>query len=116
MKYGLILFQVLINTAAQLLLKRGAELVNFSQPPFQILLSLLSNLYIWGGGFIFVISFLLWIYLLNQFELSFLYPFNNLTFVLAALGGWFFFNEDLNYYRIFGIGLIFTGVLFVAKS
>ena len=116
MNYFLILFQVVINTAAQLLLKSGAKSLDFTQSPMTIFMSMIGNLYIWGGGLIFVISFLLWLYLLNQFELSFLYPFGSLAFVLAAVGGWFFFSESLNFYRIFGILAIFIGVIFVAKS
>lgn len=112
----LICFQVLLNTSAQLILKYGAKLVDFSRPISEIFVSMLSNGYVWCGGFIFVFSFILWIYLLNQFELSFLYPFNNFTLVLAALGGYFFFAEVLSFYRIFGIILISIGVFFVAKS
>ncbi len=116
MNYFLILFQVCINTAAQLFLKSGAKAIDFSQSLVGIFLAMICNMNIWIGGSIFVISFLLWIYLLNQFDLSFLYPFGSLSFILAALGGWFFFGEDLNLYRITGILLVFIGVIFVAKS
>ena len=116
MNYCLILFQVCINTAAQLFLKSGAKAIDFSQSLLSIFFAMLCNVNIWVGGSIFVISFLLWIYLLNQFQLSFLYPFGSLSFVLAAVGGWFFFGEDLNFYRICGILLVFIGVIFVAKS
>lgn len=116
MNYFLILFQVCINTAAQLFLKNGAKAIDFSQSFLGIFFAMLCNINIWIGGAIFIISFLLWIYLLNQFELSFLYPFGSLSFVLAAVGGWFFFGEDVNIYRIFGIFLVFIGVIFVAKS
>lgn len=116
MNYFLIFFQVVINTGAQLLLKTGAKGLDFSQPICTVFISMLSNVYIWCGGFIFVVSFLLWLYLLNQFELSFLYPFGSLSFVLASIGGWFFFSEHLGLIRILGVILIFIGVIFVAKS
>ncbi len=116
MNYFLIIFQVCINTAAQLFLKNGAKTIDFSQSLLGIFLAMLGNINIWMGGAIFVISFLLWIYLLNQFELSFLYPFGSLSFVLAAVGGWFFFGENVNFYRMLGICLVFIGVIFVAKS
>ncbi len=116
MNYFLIFFQVCINTTAQLFLKNGAKYINFSQSLWEIFISMLLNINIWIGGAIFIVSFLLWIYLLNQFELSFLYPFGSLSFVLAAVGGWFFFEEDINFYRILGILLVFIGVVFIAKS
>ncbi|MDR2646338.1 MAG: EamA family transporter [Holosporaceae bacterium] len=114
--FFLISFQVVINTLAQLLLKKGVELVHFEQSVWKLISALVSNGYIFGGVFIFVFSLLLWLYLLSQFELSFLYPFGSLSYVLAALGGWFFFAEDITLYRIGGIFLILIGVILVAKS
>ena len=116
MNYLLIFFQVCINTAAQLFLKNGARALDFSQTAWNVFLSMLCNINIWIGGAIFIVSFLLWLYLLNQFELSFLYPFGSLSFVLAAVGGWLIFGEDLNMCRICGILLVFIGVVFIAKS
>lgn len=116
MNYFLIIFQVFINTAAQLFLKNGAKMIDFSQSLPGIFIAMITNINIWAGGIIFVISFLLWIYLLNQFDLSFLYPFGSLSFILAAIGGWFFFGENVTFYRAFGILLIFIGVIFVARN
>jgi drug/metabolite transporter (DMT)-like permease len=107
---------VVINTFAQLLLKKGVGQVNFAQPLWELFLSIAFNLYIFGGVFIFVLSLLLWLYLLSQFELSFLYPFGSLSYVLAALGGWFFFAENVTLCRGGGILLILMGVFLVAKS
>ena len=112
----LLFFQVVMNTLAQLLLKKGVGLANFELPIYKLILSLPSNVYICGGAFIFVFSFLLWLYLLSQFELSFLYPLGSLSYVLATLGGWFFFAENVTLYRIGGIFLILIGVVLIAKS
>ena len=112
----LICFQVVINTFAQLLLKKGVGAVDFGAPLGPLFVSIVLNGYIFGGVFIFVLSLLLWLYLLSQFDLSFLYPFGSLSYVLAALGGWFFFAEKITLYRGGGILLILMGVLLVAKS
>lgn len=116
MKYFLIIFQVFINTGAQLLLKKGVGLINFEQPILNLLWSFMTNFYIFGGVTIFVLSLLLWLYLLSQFELSFLYPFGSLAYALAAVGGWVCFGENISPTRILGIFLILVGVGFVAKS
>jgi drug/metabolite transporter (DMT)-like permease len=114
--FFLIFSQIIINTLAQLLLKKGVELVHFEQSIWKLILTLISNAYILSGVFIFVFSLLLWLYLLSQFELSFLYPFGSLSYILAALGGWFFFAENVTLYRVGGIFLILMGVILVAKS
>lgn len=116
MRYFLIIFQVFINTVAQLLLKKGVGLVSFDLSLVNLLWAFATNIYICAGVSIFVLSLLLWLYLLSQFELSFLYPFGSLAYALAALGGWMFFAEHISFSRILGIFLILVGVCFVAKS
>jgi len=90
--------------------------VNFQQPLWELCLAIISNFYIVGGVFVFILSLLLWLYLLSQFELSFLYPFGSLSYVLAAVGGWFFFAENITLPRAGGIFLILMGVMLIAKS
>ncbi|MDR1551364.1 MAG: hypothetical protein LBS14_01650 [Holosporaceae bacterium] len=114
--FTLIVFQVIINTFAQLLLKKGVGSVDFRKPTLELLLAVISNTHIFGGVLIFVFSLLLWLYLLSQFDLSFLYPFGSLSYVLAALGGWFFFAENISLCRGCGILLILIGVALIAKS
>ena len=117
---SLILFQVFINTGAQILLKKGVNEIVIGQssgrPIWEILWSFISNLNIFCGVFIFVISLLIWLYLLSKCELSYLYPFGSLSYVLAAIAGWYFFSENVTILRILGIAIIFLGVCCVAKS
>lgn len=113
---ALILFQVFINTGAQILLKKGVSQVSFEQPVFSLMLSIATNLNIFMGVFIFVVSLLIWLYLLSKCELSYLYPFGSLSYVLAAIGGWYLFGENVTPLRLLGIAIIFIGVCCVAKS
>jgi drug/metabolite transporter (DMT)-like permease len=105
-----------MNTLAQLLLKKGVILVDFGQSMPRLIMAIVANIYICGGVFIFIMSLLLWLYLLSQFDLSFLYPFGSLSYVLAAMGGWFFFAERISLCRGGGILLILVGVILIAKS
>lgn len=114
--YLLIVLQVFINTTAQLILKKGVNYLDFKQPVLSLMFAMITNIYVGAGLFIFAASFILWLYLLSQFELSFLYPFGSLSFVLAALGGYFFFGEMVSVTRWIGIFLILLGVSFIAKS
>ena len=115
-QYVLIIFQTIINTGAQLFLKKGVSGVSFDQPIIKLFLALLFNPYIFAGGCLFVISFLSWLYLLSKFDLSFLYPISSLSFVTTALVGWFFLAETISFNRGIGITLIMIGVFFIAKS
>ena len=114
--FSIILFQVCINTGAQILLKKGVNQISFDQPLISLATAVITNWYIFAGVSLFVLSLLIWLYLLSKCELSYLYPFGSLSYVLAAIAGWYFFAENLSLLRICGILIIFVGVCCVAKS
>lgn len=113
---AIIIFQVFINTGAQILLKKGVNQISFDQPIVQLFISIATNLYIFSGVSLFVFSLLIWLYLLSKCELSYLYPFGSLSYILAAIAGWYFFAENITILRAVGILIIFLGVCCVAKS
>lgn len=114
--FFLILLQAIINSLAQVVMKKGVNMLDFKQPLLLLCFSVATNLYIICGVFIFVLALFLWLYLLSQHDLSFLYPISSLAFVITAFGGWFFLAENMSFFRIAGIFLILMGVLCIAKS
>ncbi|MDR1361615.1 MAG: hypothetical protein LBJ16_00170 [Holosporaceae bacterium] len=114
--FFLILMQVVLNSMAQVLIKTGVRMVNFQLPPGQLCLAVISNLYIFSGTAIMVSALALWIYLLSQYDLSFLYPLSSLAFIVTTIAGWLFFSETISITRATGIFLILAGVIFIAKS
>ncbi len=112
----IILFQVVINTGAQILLKKGVNQISFEQDILNLCWSIVTNFNIFCGVSIFAFSMAIWLYLLSKCELSFLYPFGSLSYVLAAFGGWYFFGENITLLRLIGVAIIFIGVCCIAKS
>jgi multidrug transporter EmrE-like cation transporter len=120
-----ILFTVLTNAAAQLLLKQGMmhlTPVSFGPLSFdggsiigKIGMTLL-NPWVIAGLFTFVISMASHLFVLSKVELSFAYPFLSLAYILVAVAAWTLFNEDLNTLRIAGIALICVGTVLIAQS
>ncbi|MCU0830720.1 MAG: EamA family transporter [Rhizobiaceae bacterium] len=120
-----ILFTVLTNAAAQIMLKQG--MTNLSAVTFGALSftpdtlvgkvgMALLNPWVIAGLTTFVISMASHMYVLSKVELSFAYPFLSLAYVLVAIAAWSFFGEDLNAYRIAGIGLICAGTVLIAQG
>ncbi len=115
-----ILFTVLTNAAAQLLLKQGMlslgplEFVgeNIVLKIFQIVF----NPWVFAGLTTFVISMASHLYVLSKVELSFAYPFLSLAYVAVAVFAYFVFREDLNAWRIAGIAFICVGTVLIAQS
>ena len=70
---------------------------------------------IFGVAFI-AISALLWIVGMSQFQLSFMYPFLSLNYVIIIVGSEFLLNEDVQWNRYASIVLIMVGLLIISRS
>tara|TARA_R110000751_G_scaffold189187_3_gene295211 strand:+ start:33719 stop:34156 length:438 start_codon:yes stop_codon:yes gene_type:complete len=115
-----ILFTVLTNAAAQLLLKQGmlslGPLEHVGQNILFKILLIIFNPWVFAGLTTFVISMASHLYVLSKVELSFAYPFLSLAYVAVALFAYFLFKEDLNAWRIAGIAFICVGTVLIAQS
>ncbi|MAW85121.1 MAG: transporter [Phyllobacteriaceae bacterium] len=121
MKYiPFILFTVMTNAAAQLMLKYGmmqlGELSFAAVNPVLKLLQIVFSPWIFFGLCVFVISMASHLYVLSKVELSFAYPFLSLAYVAVAVFAYYVFREDLNALRIAGIGFICIGTVLIAQS
>lgn len=115
-----ILFTVLTNAAAQLMLKQGMTAlgpISFAgvNPALKILAIVFSP-WVFLGLFTFVVSMASHLYVLSKVELSFAYPFLSLAYVAVAVFAYFIFREDLNAWRIAGIAFICVGTVLIAQS
>lgn len=121
MKYlPFILFTVMTNAAAQLMLKYGmmqiGELAFAGTNPVIKILQIVFSPWIFFGLSVFVISMASHLFVLSKVELSFAYPFLSLAYVAVAVIAYFAFGEDLNYLRVAGIGFICVGTVLIAQS
>ncbi|MEQ1950619.1 EamA family transporter [Mesorhizobium yinganensis] len=121
MKYlPFILFTVLTNAAAQLMLKQG--MMNLGSISFEganpivKILQIVFSPWVFVGLCTFVISMASHLYVLSKVELSFAYPFLSLAYVAVAVFAYFIFREDLNAWRIAGIAFICVGTVLIAQS
>ncbi len=116
----LILFTVLTNAMAQILLKKGmlvAGTFDFNmQAIAAVLPRLMVNFFLILGLFTFVISMASHLLVLSRVELSFAYPFLSLAYVIVAVYSYAVFQEDLNLYRIAGIAFICVGTVLISRS
>ncbi|MCO6050071.1 transporter [Mesorhizobium sp. RP14(2022)] len=121
MKYiGFILFTVLTNAAAQLMLKQGMTVMGplsfAGVNPLVKVLQIVFSPWIFLGLCTFVISMASHLFVLSKVELSFAYPFLSLAYVAVAVFAYFVFREDLNAWRISGIAFICVGTVLIAQS
>jgi len=118
--FGLVLAGVLLNAAAQLLLKAGTNAVGtfeFSLAnAWPVGTKLALHPAILGGLACYVVSVVVWILALSRVPVSIAYPMLSIGYVVNALAAWTLFGEDVNAQRWIGIGFILVGVFLVARS
>ncbi|WP_434632591.1 SMR family transporter [Chromobacterium sp. CV08] len=119
-EFGLILFGVLLNAAAQLCLKAGVRQIghfDFSAAnALPIGWSLATNLPIIGGLSCYAVSVVVWIMALSRVEVSVAYPMLSIGYVVNAMLAYWMFGEALSAQKLIGIAVIIVGVVLVARS
>lgn len=120
LEFGLVFLGVMLNAAAQLLLKAGTRTIGHFEFSigniFPIGWALATNPHIFAGLSCYVISVVVWIMALSRVEVSLAYPMLSLGYVVNAFLAYWLFGEAVTALRIAGIFVICVGVYMVAKS
>lgn len=118
--FALIILGVLLNAAAQLLLKAGTNAIgHFEFATSNILpvgLRIATEPHILGGLACYVVSVVVWILGLSRAPVSTAYPLLSLGYVVNAAGAWWLFGESVGVQKLAGIGFIIVGVWLVARA
>lgn len=120
LSFMLVMTGVLLNAAAQLLLKAGTNSVGtfaFSlENALPVGWKLATEPHIVGGLACYVVSVIVWIMALSRVEVSIAYPMLSVGYVVNAIAAWYLFGEAVSATRLAGIGIIVLGVYVVARS
>lgn len=113
-----ILFTVITNAAAQILLKQGMNSIGAFTLSGGTAVATVSrivfNPYVFLGLSTFVVSTASNIFVLSRVDVSFSYPFLSLAYVLVAVWATMFLHESLSTTQILGIGAIVVGTVLIA--
>lgn len=118
--FALILTGVLLNAAAQLLLKAGTNAVGHFDFHLENILPIGMKIafqpFIMGGMACYAVSLVVWIMALSRVPVSIAYPMLSIGYVVNAIIAHYWFGEALAMQKVLGIGFIIIGVVLVAKS
>ena len=118
--FALVLSGVLLNAAAQLLLKAGTNAIGHFEfsvgNAVPIGLKVAGQPFILGGLACYAISVVVWILALSRVEVSVAYPMLSIGYVVNAVAAYLLFGEAVTVQRLAGIGIIVIGVYIVARS
>jgi multidrug transporter EmrE-like cation transporter len=118
--FAFLMTGVLLNAAAQLLLKAGTNAVGHfefdAQNILPVGLKLAFEPHILGGVACYVVSLVVWILGLSRVPVSIAYPMLSIGYVLNAVAAWYLFGESLTAQKMLGIGFIVLGVVLVTRQ
>jgi multidrug transporter EmrE-like cation transporter len=118
--FALVMTGVLLNAAAQLLLKAGTNQVGAFSFALENVLPIGARLAqsppILGGLACYVVSVVVWILALSRVPVSVAYPMLSIGYIVNALAAWWLFGEALGAQKLVGIAFIVAGVFLVARS
>jgi multidrug transporter EmrE-like cation transporter len=104
-----LLMGVVLNAAAQLLLKAGTNAAPLGP-------ALAIEPHILGGLACYVVSVVVWVVGLSKVPVSIAYPMLSIGYVLNAIAAYYLLGEAVTPMRFAGIGIIIVGVFIVARS
>jgi drug/metabolite transporter (DMT)-like permease len=118
--FALIVLNDLIDTVANLLMKKGLiqtgiDSVNLGNIAEFVSRSV-SSPYLWIGIFIFALNFFVWIVVLYKIDLSIAMPVGSFCYIFVPICAMIFLHESISLMRWAGIICIVLGIHFVAQS
>jgi len=118
--FSLLMLGVLLNAAAQLLLKAGTNRVGeFAFTLDNVVpigAKLIANPPIIAGLSCYVVSVVVWILGLSRVPVSVAYPMLSVGYIVNAFAAYMLFGESITAQKLVGIGFIMVGVFLVARS
>jgi len=113
MPYLLLAVNMVLMTTGQLFFKQAAIFVNHNQN-LNLITKYLFNPWFYAAISFFAVGTLTWTQILTSMRLSIAYPILSVSYILTAVGAYYFFGERLGAVNISGILLVMLGVSLIS--
>ena len=118
--FALIFSGVMLNVAAQLLIKSGTNVVGYFEFSRENILpvgwKLATEPHIIGAMACYALGVGIWILALSRVQVSIAYPLLSMGYVVNAVAAWWLFNEAFNPSKVLGMGIIILGVIIISRA
>ena len=118
--FSLIFIGVMLNAAAQILMKTGTNAVGYFEFSMEnilpIGLKLATEWHIVGALFCYALSVVVWILALSRVPVSIAFPMLSMAYVVNAVAAWYLLDEAFNPTKMVGIGVIILGVVIISRA
>jgi len=69
-----------------------------------------------AGIFLYGLATIVWLYVLGEYEYSYIYPMISIAYVFGFIYSKVVFHEQINAYRWIGVALIIAGVILINRK
>jgi len=118
--FALIFTGVMLNAAAQILMKAGTNAVGYfefsSENILPIGMKLASEWHILTALFCYALSVVVWILALSRVPVSIAFPMLSMAYIVNAVAAWYLLGEAFNPTKVLGIGVIILGVIIISRA
>jgi drug/metabolite transporter (DMT)-like permease len=118
--FALIFTGVMLNAAAQILMKAGTNAVgHFEFTTGNILpigMKLATEWHIVTALFCYALSVVIWILALSRVPVSIAFPMLSMAYIVNAVAAWYLLGEDFSPTKAVGIGVIILGVIIISRA
>ena len=111
----LMLLQTAMLVFGQVFLKLGMQQIGSFSWNAECILQVLTNLWLLVGIILLIVANVYWLWLLNKFPFSVIYPLTSMGFMLGMLSGMLVFHETVDWAQWLGVCLVIGGCLLIAK-
>lgn len=116
MRIAIIILVIFTNVFAQLSLRKGMMSIDLNTINFPTIMKIISSIYVWTGLFLYGLSFILYLYIVSKFEVSYIYPIiTSGAFILLMVLSVVFVSEGVNIYKALGLITIILGIWLMSK-
>jgi len=114
----IILIGILFASSGQIFWKIGMSETGPITSPLSLNSSMevIMNPWVIGGLISYGLSTIFWLIALSRADLSFVYPFIALTFVIIFFASAILFHESISMARIIGAGIIVLGIIVLVQG
>jgi len=116
----LIFTGVMLNAAAQILMKAGTNVIGHFEFSMEnilpIGLKLASEWHIITALFCYALSVVIWILALSRVPVSIAFPMLSMAYVVNAIAAYYLLGEAFNPTKLVGMGVIILGVIIISRA
>ena len=118
--FGLIFTGVMLNAAAQILMKAGTNIIGHFEFSLENVVpigwKLATEWHIITALFCYGISVVVWILALSRVPVSIAFPMLSMAYVVNALAAYYLLGEPFSTTKLVGMAVIIVGVIIISRA